>query len=92
MEIHRPDDLIVHEKQYSRELESRFYGEGAWRFDAAALEGCRSCAHTPELRKGYLFSTLNFHDIRGGHPLSKRINFSVFFLYVPGSNTVYYYN
>jgi hypothetical protein len=89
---YRPDDIIVHEKQYSREMESRFYGDGAWRFDPAALADCRNCAHTPELRKGYLFSTLNFHDIRGGHPLSKRINYSVFFLYVAGSNKVYYYN
>lgn len=89
---YRPDDVIVHEKQYSSELEPLFYGEGAWRFDANALKDCRACHHTPELRKAYLFSTLNFHDIRGGHPLSKRINFSVFFLYVPGTNTVYYYN
>jgi hypothetical protein len=89
---YRPDDIIVHEKQYSRELESLFYGDGAWRFDPGALAGSRSCSHTPELRKAYMFSTLNFHDIRGGHPLSKRINYSVFFLYVPGSNTLYYYN
>jgi hypothetical protein len=89
---YRPDDVIVHEKQYSSELEPLFFGEGAWRFDANALKDCRNCHHTPELRKAYTFSTLNFHDIRGGHPLSKRINYSVFFLRVPGTNTVYYYN
>lgn len=89
---YRPDDLIVHEKQYSAELESRFYGDGAWRFNPTALEGTRNHSYTPELRRGYLFSTQNFHDIRGGHPLSKRVNFSVFFLYIPGTNRVYYYN
>lgn len=89
---YRPDDLIVYEKQYSRKMEGQFYGDGGWRYDAAGVESCRSHAYTPELRRCYLFSTLNFHDVRGGHRLSQRINFSVFFLYVPGTNTLYYYN
>jgi hypothetical protein len=89
---YRPDDIIVYEKQYSREMEGDFYGDGGWRYDAGKLKSCRWHAYTPELRKCYMFSTLNFHDVRGGHRLSKRINFSVFFIYVPGTNTLYYYN
>jgi hypothetical protein len=89
---YRPDDIIVYEKQYSREMEGDFYGDGGWRYDAEKLKDCRSHAYTPELRKCYMFSTLNFHDVRGGHRRSKRINFSVFFIYVPGTNTMYYYN
>jgi hypothetical protein len=89
---YRPDDIIVHEKQYSKELEPGFYGEGTWRYDAEKLQGCRSHAYTPELKKCYMFSTLNFHDVRGGHRLSKRINFSVFFIFIPKTNTLYYYN
>ncbi len=89
---YRPDDIVVYEKQYSREMEEDFYGDGGWRYDADKLEGCRSQAYTPELRKCYMFSTVNFHDVRGGHRLAKRLNFSVFFIYVPGSNTLYYYN
>ena len=89
---YRPDDIIVHEKQYSSEMEPDFYGDGGWRYDGEKLKGCRSHAYTPELRKCYMFSTLNFHDVRGGHRLSQRINFSVFFIHVPGTNTLYYYN
>ncbi|MBY0482305.1 MAG: hypothetical protein K2Q21_13170, partial [Chitinophagaceae bacterium] len=89
---YRPDDLIIHELRYSSELENNFYGEGGWRYPGERVKAYRNHLHTPVLRLCYFFSTLNFHDVKGGHPLAQRLNFSVFFIYVPASNTLYYYN
>jgi len=85
----RPDDLLIYEQQYSREMEPHFFGKGGRFYDAGKLLGCRSHRYTPELRKCYIYSTLNFHD-RSSTTTST--NFSLFFIYVPGSNTLYYYN
>ena len=87
-----PDNLYVFEKKYSAEMERDFYGAGLWRYPAAKLNNCRSHFYRPELRQVYFFSTQNFHDVRGGHPLAKRVNLSVFFIYIPGTNSLYYYN
>jgi hypothetical protein len=89
---YQPDNLYVYEKQYSRELEKYFYGPGNWRFPAAQLNGAREHFYTPELRQAYFFCTQNFHDVRGGHHLARRINFSVFFIWIPDTNRLYYYN
>ena len=87
-----PDFLHVYEKKYSAELEPYFFGEGRWRYPNEKLLNIRKYSHVPKLKETYFFSTLNFHDVQGGHPLSNRINFSTFFLYLPELNRLYYYN
>lgn len=84
-----PDALYIHEQQYSPELEPEF---DKWRAPQGRIKDKRSHSYIPQLRETYFFSTLNFHDVRGGHIKSERLNFSVFFIYVPSTNTMYYYN
>lgn len=86
---YQPDALIIYEQQYSAEMESEF---DDWRASENLIKDCRNHFYIPELRQTYLFSTLNIHDVRGGHRLAERLNFSVFFIYVPETNTLYYYN
>ena len=88
---YRPDDLFVYERQYSPELEKEFLPNG-WQFPIERVKDCRSVSYTPELGRCYLFSTLQFHDVRGGDPRANRLNFSLFFIYVPEINTMFYYN
>jgi hypothetical protein len=85
----RPDALYVHEKQYSGEMESEF---NDWRAPQSSIKDKRSLSYVPQLREGYMFSTLNLHDVRGGDVRAERLTFSIFIIYVPDTNTLYYYN
>lgn len=85
----RPDALFIHELQYSPEFEHEF---DDWRAPQGRVIDKRKHSYIPKLRETYFFSTLNLHDVRGGHPKSERLNFSVFFIFVPTTNTLYYYN
>jgi hypothetical protein len=86
-----PDKLFVYEKQYSVEMESEFL-DNKWQYPLQKVEPNRCLSHTPLLRECYMFSTQNFHDVREGDNGSKRLTFSVFFVYVPETNEFFYYN
>lgn len=87
----RPDALFVYEKQFSAELQGDFM-ENNWQLPIEKVSDTRYASYTPELGATYLFSTLNFHDVKGGDPRAKRLNFSVFFIYIPETNQLFYYN
>ena len=84
---YRPDHLKVMEQKFTPELLPEFNG---WRAPKRISEETRFAIHVPQVKEAYMFSTLMIHDVQGGHPKSKRINFSVFFVAV--GNTLYYYN
>lgn len=86
----RPDDLYVHEVVYTGEMEGEF--NNSWRAPKHRIADARYLSYTPQLSETYMFSTLNYHDVRGGEAKSERLTFSVFFIYVPSTNTLYYYN
>lgn len=88
-----PDKLFVHREQYSPELEANFNDpELPWLYDATKLRSSDIAEYTPQLRQTYCFSTINFHDVRGGDEKSKRLNLSIFFIYDEETNTLYPYN
>ena len=86
-----PDALFVYEQQYSRELETTFMLNG-WQYPIKNVEDRRVVSYIPQVGKCYFFPTQNFHDVRGGDPRAKRLNFSVFFIFFPKTNVLFYYN
>lgn len=85
----RPDHLEVYNYRYfpkdKQELKN-------WRVVRERINGVKSHTHIPKTGEVYLFNTQNCHDVLGGDSRSKRINLSVFFLYVEETNTLYPYN
>ena len=84
----KPDYLEVYDYRYfpkdRKELKN-------WRV-ARNMNGVGTHKHTPKTGEPYFFNTMNCHDVLGGDSRSKRINLSIFFLYVKETNTLYPYN
>ena len=63
-----------------------------WRVNKERIGGISTHKHIPINGQPYFFNTQNCHDVLGGDSRSKRINISVFFIYVKETNTLYPYN
>lgn len=87
--FYAPDNLEVFEKRYFPRTMEELTN---WRVSRNILEGVKKHIHTPKVGEPYMFNTQNVHNVAGGHPFSNRINFSVFFIYVPTLNKLFYYN
>ena len=83
-----PDYLEVYDYRYFPKDREELKN---WRV-VRDLSGVRRHKHTPVTGEPYFFNAMNCHDILGGDSRSKRINLSVFFLYVKETKTLYPYN
>jgi len=63
-----------------------------WRVKDDLVKDSRLHSHSPIVGEPYMFSSQNVHNVGGGHPLSNRINLSIFFIYVPEINKLFHYN
>lgn len=87
--FYEPDSLEVFEKRYFPKTMEELTN---WRVNKNILDGVKKHIHLPVVGEPYMFNTQNVHNVAGGHPFSNRINFSVFFIYVPTLNKLFYYN
>ena len=85
----QPDSLEIYNYRYFPKNGQEM---NDWRVNKDYLKGVKSYKHAPKIGEPYMFNTQNVHDVLGGDSRSNRINFSVFFLYVPSINALYYYN
>lgn len=83
------DNLEVFEYRYFPQTKDALLD---WRVEDDLVRDVRRYSHSPIVGEPYMFNSQNVHNVNGGHPLSNRINFSVFFIYVPEINTLFYYN
>ena len=88
---HKPDSLYVHNKMYDSSHEKHVL-ENGWQFPVCFVSDRPYYKHIPRVGETYVFSTSNYHDVRGGSPLSRRITFSCFGIYIPDINLFMLYN
>lgn len=86
---HRPDHLRVYDSKFIPETSPKFE---SWRAPKEMFQDAQFIDYVPKVGDTYMFNTQNIHDIFGGHPKSIRVNFSVFYLHIKGSNQLFYYN
>ena len=88
---YEPDSLYVYNCFYNPSDEA-FCMENGWQFPVELMGNASVFRYTPKIGEAYVFSTTAFHDICGGSPLSNRITWSVFAIYVPSLNLMLLYN
>lgn len=88
---YEPDSLYVYNQPYKKEHEELVYVNG-WQFPQWLVQDSQYIKYTPKVGQAYAFSTTNYHDVNGGHPLAHRVTFSVFGIWVRELNTLYLYN
>ncbi|PHN05899.1 hypothetical protein [Flavilitoribacter nigricans] len=88
---HQADPLYCYNRFYRDEDESYCLANG-WQFPAELMEDAKYYRYQPKVGEAYVFSTTAYHDIFGGSPLSNRITWSVFGIYVPSKNLMLLYN
>jgi hypothetical protein len=86
-----PDPLYVYNRFYNPSDET-FCMDNGWQFSVDLMDGSNVYRYNPKVGEAYVFSTTAFHDIYGGSPLSNRITWSVFAIYVPSLNMMLLYN
>jgi hypothetical protein len=87
----QPDPLYVYNRFYNTSDEKHCL-ENGWQFPLSLVEAAAVCKYQPEVGSTYVFSTTNYHDIRGGSVAANRVTWSVFALYVPSLNLMLLYN
>ncbi len=88
---YQPDPLFVYNRLYNYDDEESCLGNG-WQFPLSLVADSRVCRYDPRIGETYIFCTNQFHDVHGGSPLSERITWSVFTIYLPSLNLILLYN
>jgi hypothetical protein len=85
------DPLYVFNRFYNVADENDCLANG-WQFPLSLVADAAVCQYQPTVGATYVFSTINYHDIKGGSTAARRITWSVFALYVPELNLMLLYN
>lgn len=88
---YQADPLFCYNRFYNSSDEDFLLANG-WQFDQEVIADTQFLQYQPQVGEAYVFSTTAFHDIYGGSPLSNRITWSVFAIYVPTMNLMLLYN
>lgn len=66
--------------------------DNGWQFPTELMRNTPVHKYQPQVGETYVFSTTAYHDIYGGSPLSNRVTWSVFAIYVPSLDLMLLYN